>query len=218
MSSRLQPTWFGDSQYAVLIRVPYQQCTDQSSLDSVFNTNKVKNAFNDFKTSSNQRFYEVIINSVSFTAAKPMYESTNSKENDHAEYILIYATGTRNKSPLQTILDMVNDDQCVVLYTYYSPCITKCINDPNYNILDGLSNWKNEQTTGIKAFVFQEIWHKDSTGVPQDQEEQFTKINNRVPLYRCAKYNHQMQCFKCGNAGSETLHPNCVSWRSISCQ
>lgn len=171
----------------------------------------MKNAFNDFKTSSNQRFYKVTINSVSLTAAKPKYESTNSEENYHAEYILIYPTGTRNKSPLQTILELVNNDQCVVLYTYYSPCITKCINDLNDTILYGLSNWKNLQETGIKAFVFQEIWHKDSTGVPEDQEEQFTKINNLVPLYRCANYNGQMQCFKCGNQSSETLHPNCVS-------
>ncbi|XP_048016770.1 uncharacterized protein LOC125248692 [Megalobrama amblycephala] len=214
--NKLQPTWYdqrgriGYSQYAVLIRVPYQQCTGQFSLDSVF-TNEVRNAFNDFKTNSRQRFYEVTRGSVRLTAAKPS-RPLGSEENDHAEFILIYHRDYTNRSPLEKILSMNNDDKCVVLYTYYSPCIEKCINGAYDNILDGLSFWQESQTTGIKAFVFQEIWPNDSTGVPEDQQQQFTKINNLVPLYRCVyDDDNEMECYKCGDAGSETLHAYCVS-------
>ncbi|XP_058600548.1 uncharacterized protein LOC131520374 [Onychostoma macrolepis] len=208
---KLQPG--GNNQYSVLIRVPYQHCTDRFSLDSVFNTNEIKTAFNYFKTNRGRRLYEVTKDSVSLTATKPSLDPTSSsEEDDHAEYILIYSRDDANTpSPLQKILDMINDDQCVVLYTYNSPCITKCINDEDDSILHGLSNWKNTQTTGIKAFVFQKIWPKDSTGLAEDQKEQFTKINDLVPLYRCVKNNNQMQCYKCGTAGSLMLLPDCVS-------
>ncbi|RXN11966.1 hypothetical protein ROHU_029835 [Labeo rohita] len=57
---KLQPTLHNrPNQYSVVIRVPYQECTDKFSLDSVFNSNEVKKEFNDFKTKSQQRFFEV---------------------------------------------------------------------------------------------------------------------------------------------------------------
>uniref|UniRef100_A0A671PEL5 Uncharacterized protein n=1 Tax=Sinocyclocheilus anshuiensis TaxID=1608454 RepID=A0A671PEL5_9TELE len=210
---KLQPTLHDiPNQYSVVIRVPYQQCTDKFSLDSVFSTNEVKNAFNDFKTNKQRRIYEVTKDSVSLTATKPSrMQISYSKETLHSEYILIYPKDAANTSPLDKILNMINDDQCVVLYTYNSPCITKCINDKDDSITYGLSNWLNTQTTGIKAFIFQEIWHGDSTASSENLEKQFAKINNLVPLYRCVENNNQMQCYKCGDAGSEKLHQNCVS-------
>lgn len=209
MSSRLQPG--GTNQYSVLIRVPNKNCLDGFSLDS-FDTNE-ETAFKDFKTNRERRLYEVTKDSVCLAATKPSLDPTSSSgENDHAEYILIYPRDAANTpSPLQKMLDMVNDDQCVVLYSYNSPCITKCINGEDDSILPGLSNWKNIQTTGINAFVFQNIWSKDSTGLPEDQNEQFIKINDLLPLYRCVKNNNQMQCYKCGKAGSQNLLPDCVS-------
>ncbi|XP_039541451.1 uncharacterized protein LOC120488928 [Pimephales promelas] len=204
---KLQPTNHGiPNQYSVIIRVPYQQCTEQFSLDSVFNTDEIKNAFNDFKTNGQRRLCEVTQEEVRLAAAKPSWIQM-IRETLHSEYVLIYPKDATNTSPMDKILKMVNDDQCVVLYTYNSPCIEKCIDDVNGTILYGLSNWLNTQTTGIKAFVFQEIWHKDWTL----DRDHFKKINDRVPLYRCVKEKSQMKCYKCGDAGSETLNLNCVS-------
>ncbi|XDV32779.1 hypothetical protein PO909_003502 [Leuciscus waleckii] len=123
--------------------------------------------------------------------------ASSSGKTLHSEYILIYPIDATNTSPLDKILRMPNDDQSVVLYTYYSPCIEKCINDKADTILYDFSNWLNTQRTGIKALVFQEIWRKDWTGV----RDQFAKINNLVPLYRCVKENSQMKCYKCEDAG-----------------
>ncbi|XDV32773.1 hypothetical protein PO909_003496 [Leuciscus waleckii] len=196
-------------QYSVVIRVPYQQCTEQFSLDSVFNMNEMENAFNDFKTNGQRRLCEVTQDLFSLAAAKPSWiqMASSSGKTLHSEYILIYPIDATNTSPLDKILRMPNDDQCVVLYTYYSPCIEKCINDKADTILYDFSNWLNTQRTGIKALVFQEIWRKDWTGV----RDQFAKINYLVPLYRCVKENSQMKCYKCEDAGSETLNQNCVS-------
>ncbi|XP_048016765.1 uncharacterized protein LOC125248688 isoform X3 [Megalobrama amblycephala] len=211
---KLQPTSYDrPNQYSVVIRVPYQQCTEHFSLDWVFSMDEMKNAFSDFKTNSKRRFCEVIQDSVSLRAAKPSWiqMTSSSGETLHSEYVLVYPIDATKTSPLDKILRMPNDDQCVVLYTYNSPCIEKCINNKDDTILYGLSNWLKTRRTGIKAFIFQEMWRRNSTGVPADQQQQFTKINNLVPLYRCVKENNQMKCYKCGDAGSEMLHENCVS-------
>ncbi|XP_039534659.1 uncharacterized protein LOC120483593 [Pimephales promelas] len=207
---KLQPTKHDRPyQYSVVIRVPYQQCTEQFSLDSVFNTDEMENAFNDFKTNGQRRLCEVTQDLFSLAAAKPSWiqMTGSSEETLHSEYALIYPMDATNTSPMDKILRMPNDDQCVVLYTYYSPCIEKCINYKADTILYDLSKWLNTHKTGIKALVFQEIWHKDWSVV----RDQFAKINNRVPLYRCVKENSQTKCYKCGDASSETLNQNCVS-------
>ncbi|KAL1261172.1 hypothetical protein QQF64_008999 [Cirrhinus molitorella] len=50
---KLQPTFNNrPNQYSVVIRVPYQECTDKFSLDTVFNSDKVKKEFSNFKTKS----------------------------------------------------------------------------------------------------------------------------------------------------------------------
>ncbi|RXN03117.1 hypothetical protein ROHU_034703 [Labeo rohita] len=42
-NDKLQPTLHNrPKQYSVVISVPYQECTDQFSFDSVFNSDKVK--------------------------------------------------------------------------------------------------------------------------------------------------------------------------------
>ncbi|KAL1261178.1 hypothetical protein QQF64_009005 [Cirrhinus molitorella] len=61
---KLQPTFNNrPNQYSVVIRVPYQECTDKFSLDTVFNSDKVKKEFSNFKTKS-PKFYEVNKDSV----------------------------------------------------------------------------------------------------------------------------------------------------------
>ncbi|KAG1948265.1 hypothetical protein F2P79_012078 [Pimephales promelas] len=58
---KLQPTKHDRPyQYSVVIRVPYQQCTEQFSLDSVFNTDEMENAFNDFKTNATDNMAPVV--------------------------------------------------------------------------------------------------------------------------------------------------------------
>uniref|UniRef100_A0A671PC72 Uncharacterized protein n=1 Tax=Sinocyclocheilus anshuiensis TaxID=1608454 RepID=A0A671PC72_9TELE len=198
----LQPGGNNHNQYSVLIRVPSQQCTTQFNLDSVFNTEEVKNGLNHFKNNDQRRIYEFTGDSVSLTATKPTKETPGSKKfKYHSEYVLISSVAP-NQSPLEKILTNTNNNQCVVLYTYNSPCIKKCITDANKNILKGLLDWKVKQTTGIKAFVFQEIWQGDLSA---NLEEQFAKIDNLVPLYRCVKNDNQMQCYKCGDSYRETF-------------
>ncbi|XP_048016773.1 uncharacterized protein LOC125248696 [Megalobrama amblycephala] len=179
-----------DAQYALAIRVPLDQCTkEESDIQTVFSrydAQKVKDKLDKGeKCLLNEG--EECTPSKNVIATRP-----DLKTKEHAEHILLYPLC---KSPMDELLkkDKIVKDNCVVFFSYYSPCVKTCIQGQN-NISKGLSNWINKRKEGMNAFVFQEIWQKDKK---KDLQEEFPKINAVVPLYRCKRTSNVMACRKC---------------------
>ncbi|XP_065138282.1 uncharacterized protein [Paramisgurnus dabryanus] len=181
-NNNVQPKTKPDIQYAIAISVPEKQCTDEtSSIETVFSredAEKVQTIL------TNGQTCELCTNSQNVIAARPKSDKI------HAEYVLLYPPGN---SPMDKLLEKAKDNDCVVFYTYNSPCVTKCI-DGERSILEGLSNWKNKRNQGLNVFVFHIVWHKDVWR--SDLSEEFKKIDEKVPLYQCYGAE-RMNCFKC---------------------
>ncbi|XP_065138289.1 uncharacterized protein [Paramisgurnus dabryanus] len=182
--NNVQPKTMSDIQYAIAISVPEQQCTDEtSSIETVFSkgdAEKVKTIL------TNGQTCELCTNSEN----APIIAARPKSDKIHAEYVLLYPVGN---SLMDKLLEKAKENNCVVFYTYNSPCVTKCISGEK-NIIEGLSNWKNKRSQGINVFVFRTVWHKDAWR--KDLSEEFKKIDAIVPLYQCYGAE-RINCFKC---------------------
>ncbi|XP_073674174.1 uncharacterized protein [Garra rufa] len=172
-----------NAQYAIAISVPPDLCkNEQSKIENVFSREEaqnVKNVITEGKT--------CVLCSPNVIATRP-----NGKTKEHAEHILLFPPGN---SPMDTLLKKTDQNNCVVFYTYNSPCVNKCIKGAD-NIFPGLKDWKNIRK-GMNVFVFEELW-KD---VDKNIAEDFKMINELVPLYRCASTN-VMECQNCVNGNT----------------
>ncbi|KAK9961820.1 hypothetical protein ABG768_007220 [Culter alburnus] len=189
-----------DAQYALAIRVPLDQCKkEESDIQTVFSKDdaqKVKDKLGKGeKCLLNEG--EQCTSSSNVIATRP-----DLKTKEHSEHILLYPL---SNSPMGRLLAKADKDSCVVFYSYNSPCVQTCIQSDD-NILAGLSNWINIRKEGMNAFVFQEIWQKDSK--KKDLQEEFLKINAVVPLYRCKKSSNAMACRKC--VENNIMDPFCL--------
>jgi len=185
-----------DAQYAIAISVSKDQCTDEEQFDiqTVFSkqdAKHVKDKLNNGEKCLKLTEDEKCTCLGNVIATRP---DINVKPEEHAEHILLYPPIGETESPMDRLLAKAGQKTCVVFYSYNSPCVKTCIKGQNNNILEGLSNWINKNKNGNNAFVFQEIWQKDST---KKLQEEFLKINERAPLYRCKKTNNVMECQKC---------------------
>ncbi|KAF4104413.1 hypothetical protein G5714_015400 [Onychostoma macrolepis] len=155
-------------QYATAINVPKHQCQqnfDQNNFLTQENAVNVKNAITD-ETNALYQGAELI-------AAGTKKEGFNI----HSESLLL---NPADNSPMTKLLNK-RKDGCSVFYTFESPCVDSCLNETrDHNILKALKNWKEH--SGIKAFVFKNIWKHDDG---KDLQPEFKKIVAHVPLYRC---------------------------------
>lgn len=194
MSSSVQPDTKPDAQYAIVINVTKEQCTDETfDIVTVFSREEAATVKTTILSGST---CVLCTNSQNVIATRPKSKKI------HAEVDLLYPQrAPQRESPMHTLLEKANQDSCIVFYTYNSPCVHKCISGAN-NILNGLSNWKNKHKEN-NVFVFQSIWRKD-TWRQKTLADEFQKINKIVPLYRC--YGIDMICYKCEDNGQWNNH------------
>ncbi|XP_072546591.1 uncharacterized protein [Salminus brasiliensis] len=185
-------------QYAVAINVPIKQCQKNFAPDqSNFLTNEVatnvKNKIYDEKVA----LYE----GQELIAAGTLNRGKKYKR--HSESILMNAPPPpppNMPSPMENLLNK-QKDECVVFYTYNSPCVNTCIDvKGEYSILKMLDSWSKRG--GLKAFVFRDIWKFDTE---KDLKEKFKAITQYVPLYRCVS---PQTCYEC--LQGDNINQNCV--------
>ncbi|XP_050958180.1 uncharacterized protein LOC127159373 [Labeo rohita] len=181
-------------QYATAINVPMHQCQQnfspaRNNFLTQENATNVKNAIND-ETNGLYQGTELI--AAGLKKRKNHYL--------HSESLLLNPAGN---SPMTRLLNTRNDG-CTVFYTFESPCVDSCLNAArNHNIINALENWKGH--SGIKAFVFKNIWKFDIK--KRDLNTKFRQIAARIPLYRCVTAN---QCYACKGEGNAPIDAQCL--------
>ncbi|KAL7849468.1 hypothetical protein SRHO_G00210910 [Serrasalmus rhombeus] len=173
---------FDQDQFAVTISVPDEMCqagvTDhqiQANLLPMDDSETVKSAMN-----SENRVYSG--NRLIGAKPKPIPGKPNRKY--HAEYLLLI-----QKSPTDPLIKQLiwnKTENCLIFYTYNSPCSNTCSTPKKaHSIIPALNMWFRNYN-GRKAFVFRQVWRHDLTGAKATQWKNNIKIVNfRVPLYRC---------------------------------
>ncbi len=124
--------------------------------------------------------------------------------NIHSESLLL------NPAENSLMTKLLNKEKygCSVFYTFDSPCVESCLNETrNHNIIEALRKWKEH--SGIKAFVFMNIWKND---LKKDLQTQFKKIVSHVPLYRCVS---ETQCYACKGEGNTPIDAHCLPPKKI---
>jgi len=177
-------SYFNGDQYAVAINVPKQQC--QSEFYPNTRNFLIDDRSEEVKphTGKNMSVY---------TGKQLIAAGVDKIDDKHSEYLLMYPL---NNSHLTNLLN-TKKDGCVVLYTFLSPCIARCLNNnisPRRDIIRGLDQLGAYQ--GIKAFVFTHIYYADKTN--PNLRHELKKIADRVPLYYC----NENGCILCGQPGS----------------
>ncbi|XP_073674176.1 uncharacterized protein [Garra rufa] len=185
-------------QYAVAINVPKHQCQPNfnpgyNNFLTQENAINVKNAITD-ETNALYQGAELI---AAGTRKMKGY-------NRHSESLLLNPAGN---SPMTKLLNK-RKDGCSVFYTFQSPCVDSCLNAAkDHNILKALKNWKEH--SGIKAFVFKNIWKQDPE---KNLQSEFKQIVAHVPLFRCVSEN---RCYACKGLGNTPIDEHCLSAKKI---
>lgn len=188
MSSSVQPKQGKlNLQYALAIAVDKDQCTnEQSDIQREFS---LKDAANVRNLLNGKKKCELCTSSKNVIASRPV--PISKRRDEHAEHVLLYPVGN---SLMDNLLNEKSKADCVVFYSYNSPCVKTCLQSSD-SILEGLKNWMNRRKDKeTNAFVFQDVWQNDKRSV---LEQEFKNINAVVPLYRCAITNNVMKCLKC---------------------
>ncbi|KAI4873784.1 hypothetical protein NFI96_002219, partial [Prochilodus magdalenae] len=186
-----------DVQYAMAIRIKQNQClqgSDPQGLESL------KNDVNAFPLDG-QNIYE----GQTMVAARP-------EDRKHSEYRLLLEDGGRIIKKLLENKAGRNADDCVIFYTYNSPCLDTCLNEEKEKgkrkMDEKLIN-KGKAPTGVyrciypaldlfntvsgpKAFVFTQLYRKDMN--KQELSECLGKITEKIPLYHCDNNNRCRRC------------------------
>ncbi|KAG5269590.1 hypothetical protein AALO_G00203750 [Alosa alosa] len=180
------------SQYAVAIRLPKEYCTSNTQ-QSITGLPDQATVHAELVTKKRTE-YRLFV-SENLIAARPFKrQEGNIFASEHSEYLLLNKIWKDEKTPM-THLTSGHPDDCVVFYTYNSPCLRQCLNTDGEekNIITPLQNLVNTHT-GPLAFVFNKIFdqHKESQG---SQGKQLLSLAQAVPLYHC----HGNDCVYCGN-------------------
>ncbi len=191
ISSSVQPKQGKQNfQYALAIAFNQDQCTnEQSDIQREFSMEDAKNVRN---LLNGKEKCNLCTSSKNVIASRPVPISKNKDE--HAEHVLLYPVGS---SLMSDLLREKSKAECVVFYSYNSPCVKTCLRGSN-NILEGLKNWINIRKYKMNAFVFQDVWQNNKRS---DLEQEFVNINTIVPLYRCVRTDNVMECRKCVENG-----------------
>ncbi|XP_076843167.1 uncharacterized protein LOC143487829 [Brachyhypopomus gauderio] len=192
-------------QYSVALLLSKQEC-DEGKLNSVPT---------DFKTIRQKMAARQIAQENGVIAAIPqMVITSKTSYTNHAEYRTLNTLKVDNNKVDNNKVDKVDNNKCVIVYTHFSPCTSKCLNDDNKNnIYDLLDKVFKDITPGYKAFVYSTIYHDDiKNQTPQNVFEMFNSIK-AVPIYCCYENNKGVvRCFRFNKSGSNTYtKDHCLS-------
>lgn len=163
-------------------------------------------------------------------AARPKGKGTKAVHSERM--LLMERVGNTQQIPMEHLIRNHVDD-CVVFYTYNSPCMDYCLNQAGDDNEDNRVKIKTERNnkkgrnpvpvspavykciiaplerlfkdhTGPRAFVFNEIYVKDNS--KQDRLKALLPLAQVMPLYRCQKGH---PCAFCGNTEDSLKINNC---------
>lgn len=141
----------------------------------------------DFTEIRNTLANENVYKQDNVVAAIPLrkYDQKNKlKGTDHAEYRVLEELDQQNISP-----------GCLIIYTYFSPCFAKCLNDESEtNIIYLLNDLKNQNQNTDIALVFSSLFHHDRKSNTKDQIYEKLKEITAVPVYCCYKEKGNVTC------------------------
>ncbi|XP_062384467.1 uncharacterized protein LOC134071679 [Sardina pilchardus] len=175
-------------QHAIAVRFPSDQCTAKTDL-----------SFEDLPEGGDvrPRLKEKggIFGHSHLVAARPVGKGRPAK---HSEFILLMKKD-QGKTPMEKLTSGHLDD-CMIFYTYNSPCMKQCQMDGHpRNILTAVEElWGT--VTGPKAFVYNTVYQ--DTG-----SSDLLPLAGKVSLYRC--FNGE--CFDCGNTVETIENNKCVT-------
>lgn len=126
-------------QYAVAIRVPRQLCEANSGqqITGLPDRNAVINALN-IRDNKATRLYV----SDNLVAARPQGEGTRAVHSERK--LLMEKVGNTQQTPMERLIENHHDD-CVVFYTYNSPCMDFCLNQKGDDNEDNKVKIKTER-------------------------------------------------------------------------
>ena len=118
--------------------------------------------------------------------AKPKPIPGKPGSNYHSEYLLLIQSNPPNKSPDDPLIKQLTlnrMDNCLIFYTFNSPCSKTCSTPGKpYSIIPALDRWFRNYN-GPKAFVFGQVWVDDLSGPNAAQwEKNIREVDARVPL------------------------------------
>nr|XP_023667251.1 uncharacterized protein LOC111843701 [Paramormyrops kingsleyae] len=205
--SRYKPSEQTDSgdgaQYAVAIKVPAEQCME--NFDEKFLS------YEDTDTVRNDLMTKRLYKGKKMVAARP--KGTGSKAFHSERVLLMCEDRIRTVTPVRVLLNNGDENDCLVFYTYNSPCLDYCLNQKNDNdqqnreraqkergntnvtpavkkcILDSLRVLTNHP--GPKAFVFSQVYRKDRENTKLASA--LKEVAEKVPLYKC----NTNRCIEC---------------------
>ncbi|KAL7839141.1 hypothetical protein SRHO_G00257990 [Serrasalmus rhombeus] len=197
-----------DVQYAMAVRITKNQCLQGFDGQGL---GPLKTEVDNFKNTLNTKdVYErqMVI------AAKPQ----NQK---YSEYRLLIENEGKVIKKLLERREGRNDEDCVIFYTYNSPCLKTCLNEEEDNKKkERDAKRKNPKETyrciysaldvfnehhGPKALVFSQIYREDMNKI--ELSECLSKIAVRIPLIQCDNNNRCRHCKQdnqyCTDAGAD---------------
>ncbi|XP_040204133.1 uncharacterized protein LOC120936088 [Rana temporaria] len=129
-------------------------------------------------------------------------DSQVSQPTLHAEYRLLHGEG--NVSPIQNLMNKAPEAGCVVFFSLYSPCLSRCVNIENdFNIIKELSVFDNVNEAQ-RAFVFRNIYSDDKKRPDNEIVDGWRSLNERMTLFNCKNGNCD-RCFIRPVGGKESL-------------
>lgn len=176
-----------EGQFAMAVRIPQKQCEEGGFT--------LTNYYTAIKNSIGEQFTGGI-----YSAGSPPQIIAARPKGLHAELRLLqtkykFAIIEKQSVPVKTqsVLHKlkVNKNDCIVFYSFYSPCLDKCMTDSaSTSIVDDLLEfdyWPRSQT----AFVFNVVYDpskSDASKLKSTKAEvsrAFDFLNGLIPLYRC---------------------------------
>uniref|UniRef100_A0A4W4FUH5 Uncharacterized protein n=1 Tax=Electrophorus electricus TaxID=8005 RepID=A0A4W4FUH5_ELEEL len=147
-----------------------------------------------FETIRNTMAQGKVAQDTGVIAAIPQMVMKNKPYTHHSEYRV-----------LNCLNNVLNNNMCVIVYTHFSPCTSKCLDSQNNNnnIYVPLENVFNRITPGYKAFVYSTIFHYDQQHQTTQSMFQLLMRITAVPIYCCYEVRNGVYCeeLKESNAG-----------------
>ncbi|XP_036455159.1 uncharacterized protein LOC118827793 [Colossoma macropomum] len=201
-----------DFQYAMAVRIAKNQCLQGFNEQGL---EPLKTEVSNFKNNPETRdVYE-----------GQMVIAARSKNERHSEYKLLIENERKVIKQLLESKQGRNDEDCVIFYTYNSPCLKRCLNeeaDKKTRKIHDKQTTKGKKLTGIfrciynyldelnslqgpRAFVFSQIYREDVD--KEELSDCFRKIADQIPLYQCDNNNRCRHCGQdneyCAGAGAD---------------
>ncbi|XP_069584614.1 uncharacterized protein [Ranitomeya imitator] len=175
-------------EFAYFVKFDQQECNRGLTTQDLQNALREENKDVMFREVDAFRIYE---GKRMVACSYQTYKKRNQEYSIHAEYRLL--DGATN-SPISRLMFKDPFGSCGILYSRYSPCVSKCLlPSGTYNIIDKMSTSILPQD---KVFAFAEVFHHDK-GKEQEVWNSWRTLNGNIHLYRCTG-NNCLQCFKNG--------------------